>query len=462
MALVSAVLAPDLLLVETLLVFLAARSPLAEPLNLILVRWFLLSLFSVSLMIRWLHYRQKPRAVPIWVMLAGFATLALLSTAYSVEPALTFAKAGSFVILLIAAFCYAGMPTRFGEQSGRLLRAFEWTTVAVLVACIISPEYFGDSGFFRGPFGNPNTLGLIFAITGPIFVARATMSESAKAPQRAFAIIGCVAVIALLLASRSRGGIVALAFAVLWLLYFGRRKVFWVATALFAILTSSLLLVSPQTSTEIHQGFVLKGSSSLMESRESSIEASVRGAKAGGWLGLGFGVSLEADPWTGGFSSGTATREKTNSYLGLMEEVGIVGTILIAYPILRILVATTFYLSRRRRQGALKGPDLSMAVLTACIIGGALNASVEAWLTAAGSFSTIMFWMGLAVMANELCLAQEVFPGQGQSATWPAKQRIAQGRCRAGCREGGRNSAPGGTTFGNGKLTGPKHAKQSV
>src|SRR3990172_5413927 len=95
-ALVSAVLAPDLLLVETLLVFLAARSPLAEPLNLILVRWFLLSLFSVSLMIRWLHYRQKPRAVPIWVMLAGFATLALLSTAYSVEPALTFAKAGSF------------------------------------------------------------------------------------------------------------------------------------------------------------------------------------------------------------------------------------------------------------------------------------------------------------------------------------------------------------------------------
>jgi hypothetical protein len=40
--------------------------------------------------------------------------------------------------------------------------------------------------------------------------------------------------------------------------------------------------------------------------------------------------------------------------------------------------------------------------LSACLVGGAANASVEAWLTSAGFFSTVLFWLVFGVLAARL------------------------------------------------------------
>jgi hypothetical protein len=40
--------------------------------------------------------------------------------------------------------------------------------------------------------------------------------------------------------------------------------------------------------------------------------------------------------------------------------------------------------------------------LSACLVGGVVDASMEAWLTSVGFFSTILFWLVFGVLAARL------------------------------------------------------------
>jgi len=122
-------------------------------------------------------------------------------------------------------------------------------------------------------------------------------------------------------------------------------------------------------------------------------------------IGVGFGVSRGfSENWEFGFDTGGAGREKMNSLLASIEEVGIVGTVFLVFPLAWVFVAAARRLLLLRRFHPPAGEFWTVLTLSACLFGGLINAMSEAWLTAAGFFSAIMFWLIFGILAARLTI----------------------------------------------------------
>jgi hypothetical protein len=120
-------------------------------------------------------------------------------------------------------------------------------------------------------------------------------------------------------------------------------------------------------------------------------------------IGVGFGVSKGySEDWQFAFETGVALREKANSFLALVEEVGLIGAGLLLLPLAWVLVNATRRLMDFRRRHQMGEEFWITLTLSACLVGGMANASVEAWLTSVGFFSAILFWLVFGVLAARL------------------------------------------------------------
>lgn len=101
-----------------------------------------------------------------------------------------------------------------------------------------------------------------------------------------------------------------------------------------------LILVIP-TLNKTFNKIILKDFSTVLESRIYLWQPSLKAAKIGGLIGLGYGIS-EPDilvPGTGSYYEDERyVREKGNSFLALIEETGIIGLLLFILPICYIII----------------------------------------------------------------------------------------------------------------------------
>jgi hypothetical protein len=190
-----------------------------------------------------------------------------------------------------------------------------------------------------------------------------------------------------------------------WWLYFSYRKVFW-NFVVVALLTGVILFAFfPAYVESLNRVYVQKGSSYVLRSRGKLLEDSWDAAMESPVIGVGFGVSKGySEDWVFGFESGGAGREKMNSVLATIEEVGIVGATFLLFPLAWVVVTSAGRLMLIRRFLPSVPEFWTVLTLSASLIGGITNSLSEAWLTAAGFYCAIMFWLIFGVLAARLTI----------------------------------------------------------
>jgi O-antigen ligase len=258
---------------------------------------------------------------------------------------------------------------------------------------------------FSGPFLNPNTLGAFIPLVAPVLLLRLYQSTKHEPIVRATygGLTGLYAVC--LVMSRSRTGMIATFVGCAWWLYFYSRKAFsWFVGA--AIVGALILLVYfPRYAESLNQVYVQKGGSYILQSRAQLLDQSWEAAKENPAFGSGFGVTKGlSEDWRFGFESGFASREKMNSLLALVEEVGLVGAIFLLYPIAWVLAASA---RRLKLVHTIYGPEReywTVLTLSACMVAGLADSMGEAWLTGVGFFDCVMFWLLFGVLSARLTM----------------------------------------------------------
>ena len=405
----SSLAAPHYLGLFALLAFMGTGIPVVNrggALNQ--YRWTMLAIMALGLLLRNGMRSTSSRWHPIHFSLALFVFCAAVSSTYSVNGLMTLLKAGTFACLLLGTLLYGRLETQHeSEGSCKLLEHLYWCALLAGLGCVLAKLGLlaGGVGYFTGPFANANALGAFIPFIAPVLLLQLSQSSEKAPVTRALNVALTIAFLVFLIMSRSRGGIVATFVACAWWLYFSYRKVFgrFVVVALLAAVI--LLAYFPAYVESMNRVYVQKGSHYILQSRGKLLEESWAAAMESPIIGVGFGVSKGySEDWEFGFESGGMGREKMNSFLAAIEEVGIIGAAFLGFPIAWVFVASARRLLLLRKFHPPAQEFWTVLTLSACFIGGLTNSLSEAWLTAAGFFSAIMFWLIFGVLAARLTI----------------------------------------------------------
>jgi O-antigen ligase len=211
-------LAVPVVLAATVLAFAAGSSSVATA-NRVghPARWALLVVLA-ALAVAWAA-RTRAAALPARPVLAGagaLAAAACLSVAWSVQPRLSAERAGTLVVLLVAAAALAvaaaGSQERLERVLGGLLAGAACVAVAGLVVLAfahrtaVEPATYDLPWRYKGFGENPDTASLLFALALPValwFAVRGRGAGRAASAALALLFVGSIT------ASGSRGALVA-------------------------------------------------------------------------------------------------------------------------------------------------------------------------------------------------------------------------------------------------------------
>ncbi len=381
-------------------------------------RWFVL---TAGALVGVVMYMKDPRhhfggfhLVGLFAIVA--ALISALVSAYAEQAML---KAVSLLLLFLYAASGARLAVMGREASflkGLLLGCEILTYVSAAAYFIFRFEI----------FDNPNSLGAVMGVVVvPTLLWGLIASEKGR-PQRrrSFALVVAVS---LLLSSYARAGIAAGTLACLLLCIASRQYrllIKGVATA--AVLAVTVAGVAP---IQEHQGdsvasrFVYKGhrEDGILGSRVSVWQRASDDIQEHPWFGTGFGTSVtraDANNHHFGFRSNLeATREHGNSYLAIVEWVGLLGVLPFVAMVL-LLGKKVARVARWTRRG---GSALSPAVPIAAIVAaGLLHAGLEDWLFAPGYYLCVFFWSLAFVLVDVVPKAQGavVLPMTQRAEAW--------------------------------------------
>ena len=407
LVLFASIIPPHYLILSTLLAFLGASMPIVNRGGALgEFRWAILLALALGMILR--SSVQSSRSIwhPMHLSLFCFVAYAAISSSYSVNGLMTILKAATFACLAVAAMLYGRLES--GGPSGgscKLLDQVYWCAVIVALGCALAVIHVlpARAGYFAGPFGNPNGLGAFIPLVGPVLLLQLLRSFD-KAPQIRIAnVLLTIAYFIFLLMSRSRGGLAAAFLGCGWWLYFAHRRAFGLFLGGSLVTAVIMGLYFPEYVQNLNRVYIYKGSSYILRSRGELLSASWEAAQESPLVGVGFGVSKGySEDWEFAFESGSAVREKVNSYLALVEEVGLIGAGFVLLPLAWVLVAAIQRLMLFRRLHQTGEEFWVMLTLSACLVGGLASAFFEAWLTSVGFFSTILFWLVFGVLAARL------------------------------------------------------------
>ena len=160
-----------------------------------------------------------------------------------------------------------------------------------------------------------------------------------------------------------------------------------------------IITFKPDYVAETIERYFLKGFSykqGLLYSRKGPWQASYEGAVAGGMFGLGYGASYlyENFDFHRGLTALAYGREKGNSQLAVLEEIGVVGFILYL-GILSILLWKIVILY-------MTAPNLEFRVLIGLVAGAFFSRLVESffegWWVSPSSPENVYFWTLVGVI----------------------------------------------------------------
>lgn len=288
--------------------------------------------------------------------LAPFCALALASTLWSTDPKGTLRDAGTLAVLWIA------LPTladRLGLAATArvLLNLVAVVLVASAALAILAPEVgrhsgdefiqFSHAGRWRGLFGHKNGLGP-WAALGSVFLF--THAGLLGGPRAWLWLARASALACLAFAGSATALVLA---GLLWAAWIGARMTrrltpgAALALTLAAALPAALLLASPL----LDRALDLLGRGTTLSGRTEIWALALDRIRENPWFGAGYqrfgGADFLAEA---GLRVGQALPGPESGYLALLLDLGLVGALLLAWPVLAALRDAVAWLDRARRE----------------------------------------------------------------------------------------------------------------
>ncbi|MGC2184508.1 MAG: O-antigen ligase family protein [Terriglobales bacterium] len=361
-------------------------------------RWAVLALGAIvgfALYIR----SERPRFSTFHLVAVFTVLAALVSAAVSSFPMLSFMKALSLLLL----FLYASTGARLA-LGGREEKFFPRLLLVVEMMVYASAAFYL---VLRNPiYGNPNSLGAIMGVVAVPVLFWGVLTVEGKTRQRR-AIFVLMLSVGLLFYSQARAGILAaLISCCLTCVALRRYRLLIQGTVAFACMAALSVAFTPSQSIEdmpvqrqdssLAMTFLYKGheEGGLLESRLTPWDETVAVIGQHPWFGSGFGTGLNSsdeDVAVGEYSTvSAATREHGNSYLAILEGVGLLGVL----PFVTLVVALALKVGGvfvwLRRTANVRHYVTPVAMV---LIAGLIHASFEDWLFAVGYYLTVFFWV---------------------------------------------------------------------
>jgi O-Antigen ligase len=395
------------------------------------IRWLALAELGV-VAVAFLLVRRRA-IVPIGLAsAAALAGLAIVSTAWSADPELTFGRALSFAFMLAVAAALAAGTAGSARIAGQLLLGVLAAVTLIALAGLfelwhaynqaVVPATRGQGARYNGIGQNPNQIALLLALALPL--ALWVFVELRSRLGRIFAVALFVLLDASLVASGSRGAIVA-AFAGCAAFAFvtvrDRRPLVLAAVVAFFALNVLATQLPPTADTEpdlnpefgrttplspqdlnfrlpLESEFGFPGENAPA-GRRTLIFSSGRSQA---WVGaveqalerplVGYGFGMEERAFVDRYYMFVGDRVE-NSYLGTLLQLGPLGVVLVGLALLRPLVAWF------RRLRTFAGDSARVAAAAGSVaVAGLVLAAPQSFLTSVGSPPTVPFWLSLFLL----------------------------------------------------------------
>lgn len=373
------------------------------------VRWFFIIALGVHVV-----SRKVKKKVPfmLLIVLYLYTLWCFMTVFWSEQFFLSILKAISASVIIFTCL-FAGQTWVVSKtdksQALNYLGLLSIITLAMTVlGYLFNPNAFSDYDMFQGYTYNPNVFGGLAAYSCVFFLWKAYLKRSSTKGFRLWLAINSVNFIALIM-SQSRSSLI-LALCILLSLFFALSKRI-LLTALYSVafLTLASFLFFADIKDEVIKRLIYKNtpsdvSDSLFFSREIVWADSLDAAHEGGWFGGGYGVAIGAKEWEGGFTANTYGREKGNSQLAVLEEIGVVGFALYLGIILIILKQ----LHAGYKAAKSKDIKVAMALVSGTIVGMLVQSIFEGWWVALGSIDGVVFWTttGVGLGLKSLAIRQ--------------------------------------------------------
>ena len=282
-----------------------------------------------------------------------------------------------------------------------VLQFLYWISIGVIIWCyyllIFYPLDYFNSGNFRGSFYNANFLGLILTFASvPSILLRLNSEGRTKKKFKYVNYALIIAALFLLIATRSRASILSLVVLLVVIYLFKDRRilknllVLGLSCVFFGIITYAVM--PERVRLDLHTDYIVKydSSESIYSTRANMYADRFLGIAAKPVFGWGYGIKPQLQNSSTGVEKLNDT-EKGNSYLALIEEVGIV----MGVTILLIFFMVTFQCARYTAFTAGVYSRRASALSLGIILAGAVHANFESWLFYYGSFITNYYWLTL-------------------------------------------------------------------
>jgi O-antigen ligase len=361
-------------------------------------RWWVLTVGAIAGFA--LYIRDQQHRFGVFHLIAFFCALAaLVSASVSSFPTVSSLKALSLLLLFLygstgARLALAGREEKFFR---RLLFAVEILVYVSALAYLI----------LRIPvYGNPNSMGAIMGvIVVPLLFWGVLVSEG-RIPRRR-AIFALSVGVGLMFYSQARAGILAGTIACFLTCVALRRYRLLVQGVLACMAIASLAILltpadpdvdmpSASKDSSIISTFLYKGKEDrgLLGSRGDVWDETVSVIRANPWFGSGFGTSVAApgEDTQGGWysSSSSTTKEHGDSYLAILEGVGLLGVVPFFAIVLMLTLKIKGVFVRLRRTMNFRHSSVPVAMI---LVAGLIHAGFEDWLFAVGYYLCVFFWV---------------------------------------------------------------------
>lgn len=382
-------------------------------------RFVPMGMLTIRTLLDYVLRREETRHSERTYLVPGmiFAGLAMFSSVWSLTPDLTAQRTISMLFVVIS--CGLGLPNYLTNLT-KLNRAL--LLVVVLIAAFVllgtltaqgsANGIYDDQSFVRvtGFFANPNTQGLMAML---IFYPLVWWQQTTRPGNGKKILTGVVliwAVLVLLTGSRSSLlGVLGGGLVLIWL--YGRSNLRYARLLALALgLGVVVALVLPQFGRAFDLGNPSIDPATVgvlpQVDRAFLIQRAIELGMRSPIFGVGFSASdkVFADDHIVLVQQGIFIAGSHNSYTRMFVDLGIVG-VLAGFPIFVIILGGVLTAPAALRR------DPTVALMTAAVVSGLVNAFFEDWLFGFGSASTLPLWFFLALIPLRMRqLARETSP----------------------------------------------------
>lgn len=267
------------------------------------------------------------------------------------NPLVSAAKWGVFALFLVLCFLLASQ-LRDSRDVVVLLQPLLWIFLGIIVLTPLStfvyPQRLFHFGYINGFLRNPNGLGLFLVIFG-LPTALFLLETSGRHQRSQLLGLGfTVTATVLLVLSGSRAAAIP-AVVYLAIAFWRWRGLRGAMAPVIKVGTLALVLFAFMGQSDSVRAFLLKypDAQSFLQSRHSHWAATLDAFERNPWFGTGFGVQTQQAQMRLSYRSSGEFREQGSAYLGLLEEVGLIGTVpmLLALGIIAVQAGSVLLVS---------------------------------------------------------------------------------------------------------------------